>query len=221
MGGRFAGESFPYRYTAPVKSTLLFLTFLLSIRLLPAADLTPPQQLGRDLLEQLVNTDTTHSTGDTTKAADLLAKRFVRAGFPEKDIRMTGPGVTNQNLVIRYRGTGQRPPILFMAHLDVVEAKREDWSVDPFKFLERDGFFYGRGTSDDKDGVASLTVAFLRLREEKFQPDRDLILAFTAGEEAAADYNGSPSRAGLQDGAGVTRAPRFEDLILAANGTLD
>ena len=107
---------------------------------LPAAELTPHQQLGHAIYKELIETDTTHSTGDTTKAADLLALRFRGAGFPETDIQVIGPTPRNKNLILRYRGTGARPPVLLLAHLDVVEAKREDGSFDPFKLTERDGF---------------------------------------------------------------------------------
>src|SRR5262249_41876171 len=126
----------------------------------------------------------------TTKAAELLARRFLAAGFPGSDIQIIGPDPTNKNLLVRFRGSGAKPPVVLLAHLDVVEAKREDWSLDPFKFTEKDGFFYGRGTSDDKNGVATLSTALLRLRQEDFKPDRDLILALTAGEEGGEVYDG-------------------------------
>src|SRR5437879_3383665 len=151
--------------------------------LLSATELTPDQQMGREIYQELVDTDTTHSTGDTTKAAELMARRFRGAGFPEADVQVIGPGPTNKNLIVRYRGSGEKSPIVLLAHLDVVEAKREDWSLDPFKLTEKDGCFYGRGTSDDKDGATTLSSALLRLRQEKFQPERDLILALTSGEE--------------------------------------
>ena len=155
-----------------------------------AAELSPYQRRGREIFRELIETDTTHSTGDTTRAAEALAQRFRAAGFPETDIRVIGPNPRNQNLVVRYRGTGARPPVVLLAHLDVVEARREDWSLAPFKLTEQDGYFYGRGTSDNKDGAAELSAALLRLRQEGFAPDRDLILALTAGEEGAPDYNG-------------------------------
>src|SRR4051794_6005826 len=158
---------------------------------LHATELTPYQKLGREIYKELVETDTTHSTGDTTKAAELLAARFRAAGFPDADIQILGPDQTNKNLVVRYRGTGAQLPVVLLAHLDVVEAKREDWSLDPFKLTERDGFFYGRGTSDDKDGAAAWVATLLRLRQENFKPDRDLILALTAGEEGGAGYDGA------------------------------
>src|SRR4051812_41291184 len=162
---------------ASLLATALFLGILYTVG---AGELTPHQQLGREIYKELIETDTTHSTGDTTKAAELLARRFVAAGFPEADVQVIGPGPTNKNLVVRYRGTGEKPPIVLLAHLDVVEAKREDWSLDPFKLTEKDGFFYGRGTSDDKNGATTLGAALLRLRGENFKPNRDLILALTA-----------------------------------------
>src|SRR5438067_6734616 len=97
----------------------------------PAADLGSYQQLGRDIYRELVETDTSHSVGDTTKAAELLAKRFRDAGFPEADVQVIGPTPRNKNFVVRYRGSGSKPPVLLLAHLDVVEAKREDWSFEP------------------------------------------------------------------------------------------
>jgi acetylornithine deacetylase/succinyl-diaminopimelate desuccinylase-like protein len=175
-----------------MKRTALF-TFATSLACfqIAAAELTPFQQLGRELYKELIETDTTHSTGDTTKAADWLARRFRKAGFPDADIQLLGPGPRNKNLVVRYRGTGVEPPVLLLAHLDVVEARREDWSLDPFKLTEQEGFFYGRGTSDNKDGATAWCAALLRLRHENFKPNRDLILALTAGEEAGSDYDGA------------------------------
>src|SRR3954468_965935 len=174
------------------KTPLIVLALFSSLALrLHSGDLTPHQQLGRDLLKALIETDTTHSTGDTTKAAELLARRFRDVGFPEAAVQLIGPAPRNKNLLVRYRGTGAKPPVALLAHLDVVAAKREDWSFDPFKLTEQDGFFYGRGTSDIKDGVAGLSAALLRLRQENFKPNRDLILALTAGEEGGADYNGA------------------------------
>ena len=158
---------------------------------LRAGERTPHQQFARDIYQELIETDTTHSTGDTTKAAELLARRFRGAGFSEADIEVIGPTARNKNLVVRYRGAGTKSPVVLLAHLDVVEAKREDWSLDPFKLTERDGFFYGRGTSDLKDGVTALSAALLRLRRESFKPNRDLVLALTAGEEGGSDYNGA------------------------------
>jgi acetylornithine deacetylase/succinyl-diaminopimelate desuccinylase-like protein len=161
------------------------------VSLLSAGELTPHQQTGREIYQELVETDTSHSSGDTTKAAELLARRFRAAGFPETDVQVIGPGPTNKNFIVRYRGSGEKSPIVLLAHLDVVEAKRADWSLDPFKLTEKDGFFYGRGTADDKDGATTFSAALLRLRAENFKPNRDLILALTAGEEGGEGvYNG-------------------------------
>src|SRR5690242_20886209 len=102
----------------------------LGLSISPAAELTPYQQMGREIYRELIETDTSHSKGDTTKAAELLAKRFRAAGFPEPDIQVIGPAATNRNLVVRFRGTGSKPPVTLLAHLDVVEANREDWSFD-------------------------------------------------------------------------------------------
>ena len=133
--------------------------------------------------------NTTASTGSTTTLAEQLATRFGDAGFAKADVQVVGPGVKNRNLVVRYRGTGAHKPVLLLAHLDVVEAKRADWTYDPFVLTERDGYFYGRGTQDQKGGAAMLVTTLLRLKEEKVVPDRDLILALTAGEEGGP-YNG-------------------------------
>jgi acetylornithine deacetylase/succinyl-diaminopimelate desuccinylase-like protein len=112
------------------------------------------------------------------------------AGFAAADVQVLGPDPRKGNLVARYRGTGARRPILLLAHLDVVEAKREDWSMDPFVFVEKDGFFYGRGTSDDKAMASQFVANLIRLKEEHFVPDRDLILALTADEEGGT-FNGA------------------------------
>jgi len=147
-------------------------------------------QLGHAILRELIEANTTGSTGNTTIAAGQLATRFRDAGFPEADVQVVGPTPKNLNLVVRYRGGGAHRPILLLAHLDVVEAKREDWTYDPFKLTEHDGYFYGRGTQDQKGGAATLVTTLLRLREENVVPDRDLILALTAGEEGGMPYDG-------------------------------
>jgi acetylornithine deacetylase/succinyl-diaminopimelate desuccinylase-like protein len=152
-------------------------------------DHTRYQRMARGVLEQLVEINTTDSVGNTTEAAEAMAARLEAAGFTREDLRVFGPDPRKGNLVARYRGTGARPPLLLLAHLDVVEAKREDWSFDPFVFFERDGYFYGRGSSDDKAMAAIWVVNFMRMRAEGFIPDRDLIMALTADEEGG-DHNG-------------------------------
>src|SRR6267143_5429959 len=143
----------------------------------------------RAIFQQLIETNTSDSVGNVTKASEAMAKRLLAAGFQEKEVIVAGPNERKKNLVVRFHGSGQKKPILFIGHLDVVEARREDWSVDPFQFIEKDGFFYGRGTQDMKEGDSILAESFLRLKREGFVPDRDLILALTADEEGG-DYNG-------------------------------
>jgi acetylornithine deacetylase/succinyl-diaminopimelate desuccinylase-like protein len=150
----------------------------------------PRKALVREIYEELLEIDTTHSTGSTTVAAEAVARRLRAAGVPAKDIAQLGPSETKGNLVARLRGAGSEPPLLLLAHLDVVEAKREDWSVDPFTLLEKDGFFYGRGTADDKAMAAIFTELFVEYARAKTPLRRDLILALTADEEGG-DQNGA------------------------------
>jgi acetylornithine deacetylase/succinyl-diaminopimelate desuccinylase-like protein len=150
------------------------------------ADLpTPPdaKQLAHDIFKQLIEINTTDSVGNVTTAAEAMQARLQAAGFSGDDLRLAGPNDRKKNLVVRLRGTGKRKPVLFIGHLDVVEARREDWTTDPFQFVEKDGFFYGRGTNDMKSGDALLVTNFIRLKTEGYVPDRDLILALTADEE--------------------------------------
>ncbi len=145
--------------------------------------LSPQRQLARNIFKELIEVNTTESAGNTTVAAEAMAKRLKDAGVPAADVHVLGPHPRKGNLVARLRGTGGRRPILLLAHLDVVEAKREDWSVDPFKFLEQDGYFYGRGTSDDKAMGAIFVANLIRYKQEGFVPDGDIIVALTADEE--------------------------------------
>ena len=140
--------------------------------------------VGREVFRELIETNTTPSVGNTTKAAELIAGRFRGAGLAAADIAVVGPDETHKNLVVRIRGRDRaRKPILFLAHLDVVEAEKKDWTMDPFVFNEKEGFYYGRGTQDIKGGATTLITSLLRLLAEGVTPDRDLILALTAGEE--------------------------------------
>jgi len=167
-------------------TAVLFLCVLLASGAIRAQVNDGTRQLSRDIFKQLVEINTTDSVGSTTIAASAMAKRLLDAGFPPSDVQVLGPNERKGNMVARIHGTGARKPLLFICHLDVVEARREDWSIDPFQFLEKDGYFYGRGTGDVKDGDAFLVTTFLRLKQEHFQPDRDLILALTADEEGGA-----------------------------------
>src|SRR5579864_2890466 len=148
------------------------------------------RQLARDIYKQMIEIKSGFTTGATTPVAQAVAARLKAAGFPESDIFVGGAIPTKANLVVRYHGTGARKPILLLAHTDVVEAKREDWSMDPFQFIEKDGFFYGRGTGDDKAQAAAWIANLIRYKKEGFRPDRDIIVALTADEEGGGPYNG-------------------------------
>src|SRR5271169_4309504 len=131
-------------------------------------------QLGRAIFKQLIEINTTDSVGSTTVAAEAMATRLRDAGFPASDVVVLGPNDRKGNMVARYRGTGLAKPILLIGHLDVVEARREDWTTDPFQFIEKDGYYYGRGTQDMKEGDAIFVANFIRLKQEGYKPDRDL-----------------------------------------------
>jgi acetylornithine deacetylase/succinyl-diaminopimelate desuccinylase-like protein len=158
----------------------------------PAADL----DLAHDILKELVDINTTHDHGSTA-AAQVIQQQLLAAGFSAGDVVLIAPTdkPTKGNVVVRYRakahgGKNVPAPVLFIGHLDVVEARGEDWSTDPFQLTEKDGWFYGRGTEDMKDGDAALLETLIRLKREHYVPARDIIVAFTADEEAGGDANG-------------------------------
>lgn len=165
--------------------TLLTLTLAALLAAATHADsLSKHQTLAIDILKQLVEINTTQSVGNNTAAAQAMADRLLAAGFAEDDVRVIVPAPNKGNLVARYRSPAPiKKPILFLAHIDVVEANAEDWSVDPFTFLEKDGYFYGRGTLDDKDEAAIAVANFIKLKGEGYTPNRDVIIALTADEE--------------------------------------
>jgi acetylornithine deacetylase/succinyl-diaminopimelate desuccinylase-like protein len=151
----------------------------------PAAMDPATRQLAHDVFKQLIEINSTDSIGSTTAVAEAMRQRLLDAGFAPADVVILGPNPRKQNLVARLRG---RPgstlkPVLLLCHTDVVEAKREDWTTDPFVFTEKDGFFYGRGTQDMKNSDAAMVMAFIRMKRENYVPDRGLILALTADEE--------------------------------------
>ena len=148
------------------------------------------RQLARDIYKQFIEIQSGYSTGATTPVAEAAAARLKAAGFADADIFLGGAIPKKGNLVVRYHGTGSRKPLLLLAHTDVVEAKREDWSMDPFQFIEKDGFFYGRGTGDDKAQAAVWIANLIRYKREGFKPARDIIVALTADEEGGGPYNG-------------------------------
>ncbi|MGA9356356.1 MAG: M20/M25/M40 family metallo-hydrolase, partial [Terriglobales bacterium] len=170
-------------------SALLCLVFplLLAIQQANAQKTVQPDEathrLAHDMFKQLIEINTTDSVGSVTAAAEAMAQRFRDAGFPESDIHVLGPNDRKKNLVVRLHGSGKHKPVLLIGHLDVVEARREDWSTDPFKLVEQEGYFYGRGSSDMKDGDAIMSATLMRMKKEGYVPTRDIILALTADEE--------------------------------------
>jgi len=141
--------------------------------------------MAHDIFKQLIEINTTDSIGSTTEAAQAMAQRLLDAGFAKADVVVLGPNDRKGNMVARYRGKpgSKLRPLLIIGHLDVVEARRDDWTTDPFKFVEQDGYYYGRGTQDMKEDDAILVTDFIRMRKEGFVPERDIILALTADEE--------------------------------------
>jgi len=161
---------------------------LLSLLLVTSVD-APAKQLAREIYKELIEINTTDSSGDNTRAAEAMAARLRAAGFAAVDVKVLGPAPRKGNLVARLRGSTREKPILLLAHLDVVEAKREDWSIDPFVLTEKDGYFYGRGTSDDKAMAAMWIANLIRYKQEGWVPRRDLIVALTSDEETGP-HNG-------------------------------
>jgi len=141
------------------------------------------RQLSRGIFQQLIEINTTDSTGSVTAAAEAMRRRLLDAGFDPADAQVLGPNDRKRNLVARLHGTGAHKPLLIICHLDVVEARRSDWTTNPFEFVEKDGYFYGRGTQDMKVSDAAAVTTFIRFKQEGYRPDRDIILALTADEE--------------------------------------
>jgi acetylornithine deacetylase/succinyl-diaminopimelate desuccinylase-like protein len=148
-----------------------------------ADSLAAHQLLARDIYKELIEINTVTATGDTAQAAEAMAARLRSAGFGGPDLQVLSPVPRKGNLVARLRGTGARKPIMLLAHIDVVEARREDWSVDPFKLTEQDLYFYGRGTIDDKFMAAVFVANMVRYRQEGYKPDRDIVLVLETDEE--------------------------------------
>jgi acetylornithine deacetylase/succinyl-diaminopimelate desuccinylase-like protein len=152
----------------------------------PVAD----KQLAHDIYKEFIEIQSGYTTGATTPVAEAAARRLKQAGFPDSDIFLGGASPKKFNMVARYHGTGTQKPLLLLAHTDVVEAKLEDWSMDPFILNEKDGYFYGRGTGDDKAQAAVWIATLIRFKREGYKPDRDIIVALTADEEGGGPFNG-------------------------------
>jgi acetylornithine deacetylase/succinyl-diaminopimelate desuccinylase-like protein len=169
----------------------LFAMLYVSIGQAQAPQITPisPEDRAQAIaiFKQLIEINTTDTPlGNVTTATAAMQKRFLDAGFPAGEVHLLGPNPRKQNLVVRIKGTSNAKPVLFLCHIDVVEALPKDWHTDPFQFVEKDGYYYGRGTQDMKESDAALVATFLRLHRDGYKPQRDLILALTADEEGGA-----------------------------------
>jgi acetylornithine deacetylase/succinyl-diaminopimelate desuccinylase-like protein len=169
----------------PATMSCIALVAILALASGPAAAeaLSPQQQLAFDIYKELVEINTVTATGDTARAAGAMAARLRAAGFVDDDVHVFSPAPRKGNLVARLRGSGARKPILLLAHLDVVPANRDDWTVDPFKLTEQDGYFYARGSGDDKFMAAAFVSNLIRYKQEGYKPDRDIIVALETDEE--------------------------------------
>jgi acetylornithine deacetylase/succinyl-diaminopimelate desuccinylase-like protein len=145
----------------------------------------------RDLLKHAIEVPTVKGRGHVPELARWFGDEFKAAGWADSDIKVVpydgSPGDQTAALVVRWPGSGKAKPIMLMAHLDVVEAKRDDWTTDPFAFVEKDGYYYGRGTTDIKQGAVAVTTALLELKAKGFKPNRDIIVLFTGDEETAGN----------------------------------
>jgi acetylornithine deacetylase/succinyl-diaminopimelate desuccinylase-like protein len=179
-------------FIAALALTVQVTPFLLAQSSLPSAS-PEDRALARSILKELIEINTTDTPrGNVTAATAAMQKRFLDAGFAPQDVQLVGPDPHKQNLIVRMRaaGTATAKPVLFLCHMDVVEALRSDWTTDPFELVEKDGYFYGRGAEDMKDGDAAMVATFLRLHRDGYKPKRDLILALTADEEGGK-FNGA------------------------------
>lgn len=162
-------------------STVLCGTAVAQAPQLPEQD----RVLARQIFKEFVETNSQDSNGSVTAVSEAARKEFLKAGFDPNDLILAGPNDRKQNLVVRYHGAAgsKLKPILIIGHTDVVEARRSDWTLDPYTLTEKDGYFYGRGTQDMKDGDADVVESFIRMHREGYVPDRDIVLALTADEE--------------------------------------
>ena len=194
-------ERGPYNKSMWRRSFIAFIALYIPAAIAPSLCAQGPihnassedRALARDIFKELVGINTTDTPrGSVTAASTAMQKRFLNAGLAPQDVQLLGPDPQKQNLVVRMRAVGKAAakPVLFLCHLDVVEALRSDWTTDPFELVEKDGFFYGRGTEDMKDGDAVMVATFLRLYRDGYKPKRDLILALTADEEGGR-FNGA------------------------------
>ena len=159
-----------------------------------AQDLRPDQVRFRALYKELVETNTTLSAGDCTLAAQKMAAHLKAAGYPDTDLHpFSVPDHPKEGglVAVLHGSDAKAKAVLLLGHLDVVEAKREDWTRDPFTLIEENGYFYGRGTTDMKAQVATWVDTMVRYKEEGFKPRRDIKMALTCGEETSTAFNGA------------------------------
>jgi acetylornithine deacetylase/succinyl-diaminopimelate desuccinylase-like protein len=167
---------------------LIPFVYILFAALAQAQPRAPHEQAAFDIYKELVEINTVTDTGDTARAADAMAARLLAAGYPREDVHVFHPAPRKGNVVAKLHGTGAKRPMILMAHIDVVEAKREDWSTDPFKLVEQDGYYYARGSGDDKYMAAAFVANMVRYRKEGYKPDRDIILILETDEETDGAY---------------------------------
>lgn len=149
------------------------------------------QKIAHDIFRDLVEIRSVHEVG-TQGTADVIVKYLKANGFTDEEIHVV-PETRyphQVNVVARLKGKGQGKPVMWICHMDVVDARAQDWSVPPFKFMQKDGYFYGRGTADMKDEDAAVAAALIRLKREHYVPDRDIVVAFTADEEVGLEQDG-------------------------------
>jgi len=168
--------------------TIAALVLALFAPLSQAQNRAPHEQLAFGIYKELVEINTVTDTGDTARAADAMAARLLAAGYPVEDVHVFKPAPRKGNLVAKLRGTGARKPMILMAHIDVVEARREDWTTDPFQLVEKDGYYYARGSGDDKYMAAAFVANMVRYKKEGYKPDRDIILILETDEETDGAY---------------------------------
>jgi acetylornithine deacetylase/succinyl-diaminopimelate desuccinylase-like protein len=173
----------PLRHSAGAAAVLLAFTMALSGAPALAQSLKPHQQLARDIYQELVEINTVTALGDTHKAAQAMAARLKAGGFADADVQVLSPAPRKGNLVARLRGTGAKRPMMLLAHIDVVSASAADWSIEPFKLIEKDGYFYGRGVGDNKFMASAFVANLIRYKQEGLKPERDLILVLETDEE--------------------------------------
>jgi acetylornithine deacetylase/succinyl-diaminopimelate desuccinylase-like protein len=167
------------------------------------------------MFEHVIDTPTVIGRHNVPAMAQYVADQFKAAGFPAEDIHVmpyhSGSATQGEDdtaaLIVRWRaaGTPKAKPILLLGHMDVVEAKPEDWSVDPFKMIEKDGYYYGRGTTDMKDGIVGITQAMIDLKKAGFKPKRDIVVLFTGDEET----NGIGAKKGAAEWLDLLGHPEF------------